>query len=150
MVLKLPSNDFLQRYLETVAQRIINIAVMISFLFWSTGVTYEVYNFTGSVFDIILISAGIMSTILLILFPNYRDISELLKEKDIVKARRDYLSQMCDTLHYFGLLWTWAGLVTFIAQALFNSDIPYGIVSNTIGILGICILIFCPTEEHFS
>lgn len=142
-------NNFLQSYLETVAERTTNVSVIISFLFWTVGVVYEACTFVGSLADIMLIVTGTASTVFLVLFPSSQHVYRLLKKDDVARAKRVYLGEVCSTIHYFGLLWIWTGFVIVLGDYGYNCNMPYAIIPELFGIAGVFVLIFCPTEEHF-
>lgn len=140
------NNHFLEKYLILLTDRLTTAAVVISLLFWMILSIFEAVTFSGTFLDIVIVTAGLMTTIFLIVSPkDYRTCRILIVDK------KEYIGQVCNNLQYFATLWIWSGVMTLLFDICKQQPLStFALVPEIFGVLGVIVTLFLPDQETFE
>lgn len=113
---------------------------------WIVLSIFEAVTFSGTFFDIIIVTAGFITTILLIVSPK-----DYQTDRILIVDKKEYIVQICDNLQYFAALWIWSGAITLLFDIFKQQPLStFAFVPETFGVLGIIITLFLPDKETFE
>lgn len=140
------TDRFLEKYLILLTDRLTTVATVISLSFWIVLSIFEAVTFSGTFFDIIIVTAGLITTAFLIFSPK-----DYQTDRILIVDKKEYIIQICDNLQYFAALWIWSGAITLLFDICKQQPLSvFAFVPKAFGVLGIVIALFLPDKETFE
>lgn len=104
-------------------------------------------SFEGTLSDIVIIIAGISTTVFSTVCPTSLIIERYLTCSPNY-AKTTWICDVLHSLHLFAILQVIAGGLVYLRELLSDEPLPFALVPEVLGIIGILILLFCPSDDH--
>lgn len=139
--------NFWLQYLVSLSDRLHIVSLIVAFFFWIIGVPVMAVSFEGTLSDIVIIIAGISTTVFSTVCPTSLIIERYLTCSPNY-AKTTWICDVLHSLHLFAILQVIAGGLVYLRELLSDEPLPFALVPEVLGIIGILILLFCPSDDH--
>jgi len=141
--------NFWCRYLMSVSDRLHVISLISAFFFWIIGVPVMTNSFSGTIVDIAIIAVGVTATVFSTICP-----TSFIIERSIncssEYAKKLWFCDLLNNIQMFAVLQIIAGGIVFLQTMVSDDTLTYAIVPEAFGLIGIFILLFCPSSDNIE